>query len=322
MRAADFTLLLTQLTQLSHRQRDKLGRTLHQTTAQDQVVALIDAATAVHPSCPHCQSARCHRHGRADALQRFRCTVCRKTFNGLTGTPLARLRHKDKWLAYAECLLVSSSVRAAATEIGIDKNTSFRWRHRFLTLPGADRPPYLHGITEADEMYLLESEKGARHLQRRPRRRGGAATKRGISGEQVCILVARDRTGQTRDFVTGKGALTTAQLRTHLTPVIDHDILLVTDAHAAYRSFAREMGISHQSVNLSRGVRVAGAVHVQNVNAYHRRFRQWLARFNGVASRYLGNYLGWRWALDAGRIGSPETLFSAAIGVFPHFAVT
>jgi hypothetical protein len=94
------------------------------------------------------------------------------------------------------------------------------------------------------------------------------------------------------------------------------DVLLVTDSNAAYRYFAAEAGISHESVNLSAGVRVRGAIHVQNVNAYHSRFREWLSRFNGVASHYLPNYLGWRWALDAHRIDSPETLLKAAIGVF------
>jgi hypothetical protein len=104
--------------------------------------------------------------------------------------------------------------------------------------------------------------------------------------------------------------------------VIDRDVLLVTDGHAAYRSFARATGISHQAVNLRAGVRVKGAVHVQNVNAYHARFRQWLAPFHGVATRYLHNYLGWRWVLDARRIGSPEAMLNAAIGVFPHLVRT
>ena len=64
-----------------------------------------------------------------------------------------------------------------------------------------------------------------------------------------------------------------------------------------------------------------GGVHI-NVNAYHRRFRQWLARFNGVASRYLPNYLGWQWVLDGRRIETAERLLCAALGVFstagPH----
>lgn len=64
-------------------------------------------------------------------------------------------------------------------------------------------------------------------------------------------------------------------------------------------------------------MRVAGALHVQNVNAYHSRFKLWLRRFPGVASGYLPNYLGWRWAVDARRIGSPQTLLRSALGSFP-----
>ncbi len=171
-------------------------------------------------------------------------------------------------------------------------------------------------------MYLLESEKGARHLERPARKRGGPASKRGTSSEQVCILVARDRAGQTLDFVTGKGPVTKAQLKRCLPPVIDPDVLLVSDSNAAYRYFARDMGISHQAINLKAGVRVRGAIHVQNVNAYHHRFREWMERFHGVATHYLSNYLGWRWSLDGHRIDSPEQLLSSAIGSFPHFPVT
>ena len=92
--------------------------------------------------------------------------------------------------------------------------------------------------------------------------------------------------------------------------------MLVTDANQAYRSFARHQGLSHQYVNVSDGERVRGAIHVQNVNGDHSRFHTWLSRFNGVATRYLPNYLGWRWAIDQERIRSPETLLKAAIGIF------
>jgi len=50
------------------------------------------------------------------------------------------------------------------------------------------------------------------------------------------------------------------------------------------------------------------------VNAYHGRLRQWLARFHGVASRYLPSYLGWRRALDGGRVRTVEQLLRMAVG--------
>jgi hypothetical protein len=175
----------------------------------------------------------------------------------------------------------------------------------------------LHGIAEADEMFLLESQKGSRRLRRPPRKRGGAAPRRGISRDLDCILVARDRSGQTVDAVTGRGALKARQLERHLLPLLDPQVLLVTDANAAYRAFSRCHGIAHQYVKLRAGERVRrsseGAIHVQNVNSYHRRLRDWLMRFHGVASRYLPNYLGWRRVLDGGRIRSADGLLRLAI---------
>jgi transposase-like protein len=311
-----------QLAKLSQRQRAGMAALLNRSLLQEKTAALIEAAGAAQRHCPRCHSTHLHRHGHAAGLQRYRCAICARTFNALTGTPLARLRHRGKWLSFLDGMLASNTVRRAALLAGIHKNTSFRWRHRFLANTQSDRHWPLGGITEADETYLLESQKGSRQLDRPPRRRGGTARRRGLSAEHVCILVARDRTGKTFDFVTGRAPLTRGHLRRHLAPVIERDILLVTDSHPAYRAFSLEAGITHRAVNLSARVRVAGALHVQNVNAYHSRFKEWLGRFHGVASRYLPNYLGWRWALDGGRIGSPELLLRSALGHIPHLAVT
>jgi transposase-like protein len=306
---------------LSPRQRIDLAEVLNCGLRHEPSVKAIEAGGAPR-ACPHCGAARLHRDGHADGLQRYRCVGCSRSFNALTGTPLARLRHRPKWLAYLDCMLESRTVRRAAALVGIHKNTSFRWRHRFLHSTKHDRNLPLAGITEADETYLLESQKGARQLDRPPRRRGGQARRRGLSHEHDCILVARDRGGRTVDFVTGRAPLKPAQLERCLRPVVAPDILLVTDGHPAYPVFARKAGIAHRAVNLTAGVRVAGALHVQNVNAYHSRFKQWLRRFHGVASRYLPNYLGWRWALDGDRISSPEMLLRSALGACPDFTGT
>jgi len=311
-----FKLFIEQAASLSRQQRVDLAEVLNRGLRQEQTAATIEASGAPR-ACPHCCCPRLHRDGVVDGLQRYRCVDCARSFNTLTGTPLARLRHRSKWLAYLDCMLQSGTVRRAAALVGIHKNTSFRWRHRFLANTKYDRSLPLGGITEADETYLLESQKGSRQLDRPPRRRGGKARRRGLSHEHDCILVARDRAGRTVDFVTGRAPLKPAHLARCLPPVIAPDAMLVTDGHPAYPVFARRAGISHRAVNLAAGVRVAGALHVQNVNAYHSRFKQWLRRFHGVASRYLPNYLGWRWALDGGRISAPAILLRAALGTSP-----
>ena len=319
MKAPRFAKLFAQLPLLNQPQRRQVLEALHPAAGLDRVIALIDQIRAPDRRCPRCNSDHVHRHGQANDLQRFRCCQCGRTFNDLTGTPLARLRHKGKWPDYVGALLDSRTVRGAARQVGVHRNTAFRWRHRFLDRAKHDRPAQLIGIVEADETFLLETQKGSRKLDRKPRKRGGRASLRGISHHLDCILVARDRSGQTIDTFTGRGALKACHLVQHLLPRLDSQALLVTDANTTYRAFARDHGIAHQAVNLQAGERVrsgvAGAIHVQNVNAYHRRFKEWLVRFHGVASRRLPNYLGWFWALDGGRVTSIEQLLRIAIGV-------
>jgi len=319
MKAPRYKAWFAKLPSLNQPQRRQVLDALHPAAGLDQVVALITEVRTPGRCCPRCGNERCYRHGFANDLQRYRCCACGRTFNDLTGTPLARLRLKTKWLAYSQVLLDSLPVRKAADRVGVHRNTAFRWRHRFLQWVKLDRPAALNGIVEAAEIFLLESQKGSRSLDRPPRHRGGRAAKRGISSELDCILVARDREGRTVDAVTGRGALTAAQLERDLLPWLDPQALLVSDSHAAYRAFARKHRIAHETVNLRAGVRARRlgnlAIHVQNVNAYHQRFKAWLRGFRGVASCYLPNYLGWRWALDGERIFSPDQLLGIAISV-------
>jgi transposase-like protein len=196
MQARKFEHFLKELSAPTRRQRERLLGLLLPAASADRAVDLIEQATAHHLTCAGCGAHRFHKHGRANGLQRYRCRACGRTCNGLTGTPLARLRHKGRWLDYLDGMLDSHSIRRTAGH------------------------------------------------------------------------------------------------------------------------FAREAGITHEAVNLKAGVRVRGAIHVQNVNAYHSRLRGWLQPFRGVASRYLGNYLGWRWALDGGRVKTPEALLRAALGIF------
>ncbi|WBS00472.1 IS1595 family transposase [Pseudoduganella sp. SL102] len=298
--------------QLSEDQVTLLQGLLASVEQPGQCLRLIEEA-AGRPPCPHCGCQRSHRCGQASGLQRYRCVICRRSFNALTGTPLARLRLRDKWLHYLQCLIESTPVRPAAKRVAVAKSTSFRWRHRFVAAIFRAPRPQLSGIVEADETYHLESQKGSRHLDRPPRKRGGKASRRGISRELDCILVARDRNRQTCDFVTGRGPVSARQLMKHLKPVLAPDALLVTDAAKAYQAFAKQAGITHEAINVRAGIRSRGALHIQGVNGWHGRFNTWLRRFNGVASRYLASYTGWLRVLDAAELTAPRHWLRVAV---------
>lgn len=156
-------------------------------------------------------------------------------------------------------------------------------------------------MAEADETSVLRSYKGQRRRlladqTRPPRHRGGSAAKPGVSAEQVPILVLRNRAGQTTDQVleiSNKRCVSAV-----LQPALADDEVLCTDGIALLATVAGGLGIEHHAVNTLRGEPTRGAWHIQNVNAYHNRFERWLRRFNGAATSYLPNYLGWFRALD------------------------
>ena len=92
-----------------------------------------------------------------------------------------------------------------------------------------------------------------------------------------------------------------------------HDALLVSDGRAAYATFAGHAGIKHIALNASRAERTYGSSHIQNVNAYISRLKEWLGRFKGVATRHLLSYLGWRRMIEreGENLSATQCLFQA-----------
>lgn len=311
MRSRELKRMLAQAPKLTPPQRQELIRALGQADEAARVVRTLESRPVV---CPHCNGERVVRNGHASGLQRYKCRACAKTFNALTATPLARLRHKDKWEHQAEVLRQGLSVHQAAEALVVAPSTAFRWRHRFLQLAQGVKARVLQGLVEADETYFLRSSKGQRVQARKARYRGGSAAKRGLSEEQEPVLVARDRSGATADFILQRADK--AQTVAALAPVLAPDAVLCTDCGGALGAAARYLGIEHHALNISRGPRVQGAWHIQNANAYHGRLKGWMQRFKGVASSYLASYLGWFRALDrsAQAHRQPAPFLAMAVG--------
>ena len=313
MRQRDMTRLMGMLNGLTRGQRKILAAELSEREARCSSIDLVEKDTPAQSKCPHCASRQVVKNGSADGLQRYKCHSCGKTFNALTGTPLARLHLRGKWLEQAAALRDGLSLNQVAARLNIAQSTAFRWRHRFLAAPKTVQAPSLMGIAEADEAYFLKSAKGQRGLMRKARKRGGRAGKRGTSKEQTPVLIARDRTGSTANFVLA--AATKEDICAALKPLLPEDTVLCTDGGTALAAAARELGLEHHPVNISAGFRVQGAWHIQNVNAFGSRLRQWLLRFKGVSSRYLENYLGWFRALDRSPGFTPEPTSLLALAV-------
>jgi transposase-like protein len=273
--------------------------------------------------CPHCAGREVVGWGRSHGLLRFRCKSCGRTFNALTKTPMAHLRKKERWLDHARAMIEGKSLAKTARLCGVHPTTAFRWRHRFLRTPASDKPRMLRGIVEADETFVLESFKGRRSdLPRKARKRGGMARHAGLYQDNIPVLVARDRKGATFDAILPQ--VDSASVEAALAGVVTPGNHLIGDGGKAIAAFARKAGIPFHAVRSpGKPTPEAPHLHINNVNAYHGRLKQWLSRFNGVATKNLPNYLGWRRALEAwGDQLAPQTWIKGAIGNGPYQQLT
>lgn len=150
MDVGTFRAWLSGMDDLTAEQREEVQEILDGREPGEEVTSAIEDRLTAERCCPCCGTGSGVKRGIANGLRRYRCKACGKSFNALTGTPLARLRHKERWLDFAQSLKEGDTVRASAGRCDVAVGTAFRWRHRFLrALKTATAA--LRGIVEADE---------------------------------------------------------------------------------------------------------------------------------------------------------------------------
>lgn len=322
MERKDFQTWLSAVDTLSERQKAEAGDILAGRPAGQASLAAIELGVGDDRRCPHCGTPGAVANGKSRGMQRYLCRACKRTFGALTGTRLSGLHHKEVWLTFGDCLADGDTVKASAKRCGVAVSTAFRWRHRFLEAIKTSAEK-LRGIVEADETFVLASRKGDRAWKRakegksawpgrKARKRGGKATKRGLSDEQAPVLVAADRSGTTVSAVLP--AVTADAIGAVLAPVLDKDALLVTDGCTSYPPCAAALGVSHEALNQSAGERTRGELHIQTVNNRHSRLKDFLRSRRGIATRYLDSYLRWFHLIALHPAPTPRYCLAAAMG--------
>lgn len=272
----------------------------------------------LHRKCPRCGHGDVVKHGRdgSTGRQRFRCRKgeaggCGRTFNPVTGSPVARLRKPARWLPMAQAMAQHRSVKRTADALGMAPGTVLRWRHRALPAQATRQAPQVRGVVEADETYFRDSFKGHRGWKRgdppaprMPRYRGASALRPGLSAEQVPVLTAVDRTGNVVERVLGS--------RAEIAPALDGRIepgsVVCSDGEKAYAAAASKARSEHRRIDppkkdwVKKAVggkpRKPGRMGLGRVNAHHERLKTFVNRqARGVSTRFLPHYLGWHRAL-------------------------
>ena len=272
-------------------------------------LAAIELGVDDERCCPHCGAGGAVKRGKARGLRRFRCKECGKTFGALTGTALSGLHHKERWLAFGASLAEGETIKASAERCEIAPSTAHRWRHRFLAAV-RQAPDRLAGIVEADETFVLESRKGERKLERKARRRGGKAKKRGSRASRCRSWSpptwrrdaephpARADCGQ-REGRAGAGPRPGCLAGLRRKPLL-----------SARRGGARHPSREHQRLGWRAGPGRAAHPDGQQPPQPDQGF---LRARRGIATKYLDSYLRWFHLIELGNRPSPRACLEAAM---------
>lgn len=248
--------------------------------------------------CPHCGCQHIVKFGRTKkGRQRFRCKGCGRTFVLTTGTVLYYTHKKlDTWKNFIDCMMEKKSLRKCAGACKINPRTAFFWRHKILdTLRLMMDDVTLNGVVEADETFVLLSfkgnhEKDGLELPREPFKRGGTASKNGLSDEQVCVPVGINLDGLSIGKISNLGKPGLIDLRNVLGGRVAEESIFVTDSLRPYVKLSEEMGLYHYPIK--PGKRKNGTFNIQMLNNYHGQFKDLINhRFHGVSTKHLNNYI-------------------------------
>lgn len=246
--------------------------------------------------CPHCGNNRYVKFGFKSKSQRYKCKSCNRSFTEYTGTWIAGIHHKDKLDDYLGLMLEEKSLDKIKEVLSINKKTAFDWRHKVLASLSENDKDDFTGITESDETFFLSSEKGRSVVHRESRKRGGSSKTRGVSNDQVAVIVTQDRKSCLDLTVATMGRLKKVDIENAIgSRIKPNKTILCSDAHVSYKGFAIDNKIEHHALKSIIKQRVKNKVyHIQHVNSTHNKLKKWIDNtFWGVSTKYLQQYLNW-----------------------------
>ena len=244
--------------------------------------------------CPCCGKTGEHliKKGFQHGKQRYMCKACGKKFTYDINQITAHSHQPvDAWITVIEDTLAMKSLDETAGKIGVCHETAFNMRHKLLayleTMIETAKPP--DELVETDETYVTESQKGVKCKNRKPRKHGESASKRGLSNEQYCICVVTDRNKNVFAKCVNRAKPSSEDIIKALSAHISRKSVLLCDGAASYNQLADTLEckkielIGHESYDK--------VYHLNTVNNLHSRIKRMLGQFRGVASKYLNRYL-------------------------------
>ena len=244
--------------------------------------------------CPVCGEAdvRFIKKGFQAGKQRYQCKGCGRKFTYDTRQITSNSHQSaDSWITVIEDTLSMTPIDETAEKINVCHETAFNMRHKLLAYMESMMESFalLDELVEADETYILESQKGLRCVDRKPRKHGEGATKRGLSNELYCVCVATDRNNNLVATCINRAKPSGDDLVRALASHIVPQSVLLCDGATSYNKLAETL--DSKKVELMGHESYDRLYHLNTVNSLHSRIKAMFRQLRGVASKYLNRYL-------------------------------
>jgi transposase-like protein len=234
--------------------------------------------------CPHCDGRGIVRNGKRSGRQAYICRSCNKTFVETTGSAIANSHSSPTvWRQVIRDTVDGVSIDKTADGLDLHHETVFYMRHKIMFLVEQEllaSPVGMDGVCEADETYVLESEKGRKFPEshhRKPRKRGGKASRPGLSNEQICICTGINGDSQCVAMTVNRAAPSKDELERVFGDRISDDTVILCDGSKNYDVFEDKCTVAHVK-------------HPNKVNGFHSFIKERLRAARGVATIYQNRY--------------------------------
>ncbi len=224
-------------------------------------------------SCPKCVSTSLRKHGKCNSIQRYQCKDCGRTFVETVNTPIHWIHNKEKMQKYVATMLNKNSIRTAAEILEISKDTSFSWRHKILSSLQAVDTTKTGAPTGICEIKLPHSDKGKHDKtnEKMPDSRTLMfADARGIT--TLHHLQGKNKISETVNLIT-KSILPSTEIGYIKTNLLTRASRKIEQSEIKHTKC--KQNITGQAIKMMKDL------------------NKWMARFNGVATKYLQQYWNW-----------------------------
>lgn len=256
--------------------------------------------------CPKCTSKDICKTGKdRKGNQRYKCKKCGRTFSASSNT-LSSYTNQNPggWMQFIIGLLNCETCETLSKKCGISVPTAFYWRLKvFAALEYLSKEIKLSGIIFADDTRISYNFKGNHGkdflVPRKARSRGHQNTIKNVQRNTICVLCAVDSADHSFSHCIGFGNPSGKRLSNGFKDklIVDENTVLVTDGAQSFKKVVDDYSIPHWEKKVAvkrsgkRYPNIQGEFHIQKINSYHSRLKNFLAPFKSVASRYLPGYL-------------------------------